>query len=966
MRIVVKLCFVLVLISFSVNSGIGQSNIGLPIIKNYTKEIYDAGLQNWEIHQDEVGKMYFANNDGLLVFDGVNWQKIQVSNKTIVRSLLIDGKRIYIGSQGDFGYFIPNKNGELEYHSLLGLFPAQNQVFADVWDMVKNDSNIYIRTTFAIYLFDGKKITTLSKDKIFQYLGKVNDKTYLIDDERGMSVIKGSRIIPLNGAANSLKDKFVSSILPFSEEQILITTYKHGLFLYDGEKLTSWQIAENKRIISNRINGGVSIDDNRIALGTTTGGVFIIDKKGQVLEHFNIKNGLQSNDILNVFKDAAGNLWLGLSNGIDYIETNSSFSIIEPDGELRGTGYAVKIFDGNIYFGTANGLYQATWKNYYNPFENSRYKLVSNTFGQVWGLDVHKNELLVGHHEGTFRVSGNQAVQISNLPGTWKSIMLKESEDMLIEGNYSGLNLYEYENGQWAFKTKIENMVEESCRILAEDNYGNIWVAHPYRGVYRVVLSEDRKRVKEIKLYNSKSGFPSDLYINVFKIGEGVVFSGERGIYEYNSRKDRFELSPTWSEIIDSTSRVQRLIEDKQGNIWFVIDGEVGVFWIKDLGVEKNLQKQIFPELTNKLVGGFEHIYPYDDNNVFFPLERGFMHFNPSKYRSYDSLFHVHLQSVRQGDTSLVFGGWSSNFLEKPKFKYFQNSFTFMYSATDYSNFNNSRFQYYLEGLDDDWSAWNDKPSKEYTNLPPGDYIFKVKARNRQGQVSEIKSYEFEILPPWYASRTAITIYGLLFIGLLGGLIFIPRRQFEQEKAILKLEQKKTLQQQEDQHQKVVEENQAAIHQLEQEKYQKEIHFKNQELATATMHLVQKGEFLNKLQEALTRIEKNAKDPHTKKEIRKTIKLFNQQIRIDEDWEQFSKHFDQVHEDFLKRLRESYPQLTPKDLRLCSYLKMNLSTKEIAPLLNISVRGVEISRYRLRKKMELESSVNLNEFMINF
>jgi FixJ family two-component response regulator len=87
---------------------------------------------------------------------------------------------------------------------------------------------------------------------------------------------------------------------------------------------------------------------------------------------------------------------------------------------------------------------------------------------------------------------------------------------------------------------------------------------------------------------------------------------------------------------------------------------------------------------------------------------------------------------------------------------------------------------------------------------------------------------------------------------------------------------------------------------------------------------------------------------------------------LEDDWESFARHFDQVHTDFIKRLKEKYPQLSPKDLKLCAYLRMNLVSKEIAPLLNISVRGVEISRYRLRKKMQLHAEVNLTDYMIHF
>jgi ligand-binding sensor domain-containing protein/DNA-binding CsgD family transcriptional regulator len=954
----------LIICSIPVETLYAQSNIGLPIIKNYPKEVYKAGLQNWEIQQDIFGKMYFANNEGLLTFDGANWNIVKVDNKTIVHSILIDGERIYVGSQGDFGYFQPSTKGVLQYVSLKNLVPEKHQNFADVWDIIKINAEIIFRTSNKVFRYDGQ-IHLLDTDKTFEFLRTEKGENYLNDSKNGLSVIKNNKIKAIPNT-EMLKDKVITSVLSIGENKLLITTLKNGFFQFDGDKLTKWKLQDDNIIQQNRINRAVKIDFERIAIGTITGGLFIINISGKVLQHIDINQGLQSNDILDLFKDGAGNLWLALSNGIDYVEISSPFSIIQPDGDLRGIGYCAKIHQDKIYFGTSNGLYATDWQTYYNPFETQPFQLVENTKGQVWSLNIHQNELLLGHHEGTFRIEDYQAIQLSNLPGSWTSIPLQNFENQILEGNYNGLNLYDFQNEHWQFQHKIENMIDESCRIMAQDNQGNVWVAHPYRGVYRIALDIENKKVKSIKLYNSKNGFPSDLYIHVFKIGDGLVFAAERGIYEYKPEKDGFELSERWSEMIDSTSRVQRLMEDKKGNIWFVNDDEVGVFWVKDFGVEKRLEKQLFPQLKNRLVAGFEHIYPYDDENVFFPLERGFIHFNPKKYGAIDTVFHVHLQQIKLGDSTTVFGGWQSKNWKKPLFKYFENSFIFTYAASDFSDFYKTEFQYLLEGLDDDWSNWTNKTLKEYTNLPVGKYTFKVRARNANGQITEVKTFEFEIASPWYASTTARIFYTFIILGILFGLIFIPRQKYKQEKAILQEEQEKTLQEKAAEHHKIVTQNEAAISKLQQEKLKAEIQFKNQELATTTMNLVQKGEFLNKLKEELDKILNESNEPKVKSNIRKTIKLLNENAQLDEDWEQFSQYFDQVHEDFLKRLRDAYPQLTPKDQRLCTYLKMNLSTKEIAPLLNISVRGVEISRYRLRKKMDLPTEINLNEFMMKY
>lgn len=948
--------------------GKTQTNIGLPLIKNFPKEEYLAGLQNWDIDQDQSGKMYFANNQGLLIFDGVNWTLLPVVNNTIVRSLLVDGARIYVGSQGEVGYFEPDEKGKLVYHSLKHKMPEAQRNFNDVWQIISKDQDILFRTTRQVFSFNKNTLDTINR--ITELKNIQSSKLHLHTLGSALSKIEKPHFEILSNHP-SIKGDEITGIVPLGQH-LLVATYKSGVFLYnyslpaENEKiLTPWTINDSGFIQEHRITNCLRINKDRIVLGTSFGGLCIVNNQGKIIQHLHIDNGLQSNDIINVFKDHMGNLWLALGNGISYIEINSPFSIIKPDKNKEGTGYASIIHNDKIYFGLSNGLYSIDWKNYYHPLDVQPFQLIKGTKGQVWNLNSYNNELLLSHHEGTFRINDNLATQMSNLTGSWEFISLKNEDQILLEGNYNGLSLYQFQNGHWTFKQQIEQMIQESCRILVQDKAGNIWVAHPYRGVFRIELDESYQKIKTIKLYDENNGFPSK-WVNVFEIGGEVVFSSQKGLYTYNNKLDTFEILTSLSEIIDPNSQIQQLIEDHQGNIWFVIDNEVGVIKVENYGFEKKLTKKIFPNLKDKLVGGFEHIYPFDNRNVFFALEKGFMHFNPEKTWTPDTLFNTHFHEISLGDSIIYGNGWVSPPKFIPTFNYRQNAFTFKYAASAYNDMDNVVYQFMMVGLDESWSPWLNKTEKEYTELKHGSYEFKVRAKNIYGQLTFIKTFAFAITPPWYLTLIAKTTYWLVGLLALVALIIIPRRKFEQEKATLAENQEKTLQEASAGFQKIVEKTQAEISELQKEKYNAEIQFKNKELATATMHLVQKGELLNKLKERLNKMLNDTSEPEFKKSIKSTLRLINQNSRIDEDWERFSNNFDQVHVDFLKRLSAAYPHLTPKDQRMCTYLKMNLTTKEIVPLMNISVRGVEVGRYRLRKKLGLDSSVNLNEFMMRF
>ena len=229
-----------------------------------------------------------------------------------------------------------------------------------------------------------------------------------------------------------------------------------------------------------------------------------------------------------------------------------------------------------------------------------------------------------------------------------------------------------------------------------------------------------------------------------------------------------------------------------------------------------------------------------------------------------------------------------------------------------------------------------------------------------RGKESKIASFSFNIAPPWYASSQAFITYVVLIVSFLSGLILVPRRKFQEEKAALQATQKRK----EIEHLKTVEQNEQAIISLKNQQLEAQIAHKNSELAISTMHLVQRSELIHQIQDRLNKVAKNTKDTIAAKELRKVNRLLNENTQVDDLWNQFAHHFDQVHIDFLQSIQEKYPQLTANDQKLCAFLRMNLSTKEIAPLMNISIRGVEVARYRLRKKLDLDSTINLNKFML--
>jgi len=416
------------------------------------------------------------------------------------------------------------------------------------------------------------------------------------------------------------------------------------------------------------------------------------------------------------------------------------------------------------------------------------------------------------------------------------------------------------------------------------------------------------------------------------------------------------------------------LKEDSMGNIWFIEGKNIGV--VDFLSPKPKII--YIPELTGRILSGFENVYPINEQNIFVGSENGFYHLNYAKYKRNIHPLHVYIRRVKaiaDNTDSLLFGGYfksvntdvrqAANSI--PVLSYLWNSLHFEYSSPVFGAQSNVTYSYFLNGFDRGWSDWSKKTEKDYTNLAPGKYTFNVKARNHQDNESALYSYTFTISAPWYQTIWAYCIYLAVIVYLL--YFFYKRQERRHDKnreKELSLQRQKNEEEQREmeyQHQLALEISEKELVKLRNEKLETEVEYKNTELATTAMTLVQKKEFILKVKNELERLQNSGKETIEAVEIKKILRLLSEEKKINEEWEQFSVHFNKVHADFLNVLKDSYPSINQQELKLAAYLIMNLSSKEIAQLLSISVRGVEISRYRLRKKLQIPTEVNLFEFL---
>lgn len=965
-----RICIVIIALCLNNNSVAQSIGFGFPLTNHYTTDEYGGGIQNQEFIIDRRGVLFVANNLGLLEFDGRNWKLYPVKNGTKVRSLAIGPEgRIYTGSQGDFGYFFPNDKGELEYISLADSLAPEYRNFDETWKVHIQDNKIWFCTIENIYAYENESFEIYEFGGQLEFTFKLNNRLIVTDKVRGISEIKEGRLVALP-QGDSFAGFVVSAMIPVQKDRVIITTRRNGVFTYDAGRVSRLSIKFPGEIDDLQINTAIRLNSGHIALGTQSHGILIIDLDGNSVQQFTKGKGLQGRTILSMYQDESSNLWIGLNNGISYLELGSPFSLVNEDLGLYGTGYASSRHGNKIVLGTNIGAFAMDHdpSNFLSEFE-----IIEGTEGQVYSFSKIDDKLIIGHHEGAFEFGDNQIRKFSENPGVWLYKNLGDSRSQILEGTYTGINVYEKRDEDWYPIYSIPGL-SESSRVIEIDNQNRIWMTHGYKGAYKIDSTPGGKET--ITLYNSRNGFPSNTLINVFKIAGDLIFTSEQGIYRYDDNRDTFVPDEAFAKILGPDIQIREMEEDPFGNIYYLSSDRMGVLK-KGMHGEYEDDHTIFNKIVHLLNDDLENITYLDSDHVMIGAKEGFINYNPNLVKSLPASFNVLIRKIEITATSdsLIFGGnfvsnnelsvsqTDADFLTLP---YRLNSLRFSFSAPFFDGNNYIQYKYFLEGFDENWSDWSTKNEKEYTNIPEGDYTFHVTSRNIYEVESSSSSYTFEVLPPWYRSSLAYLAYFVAVGSLMAFGFTLMEKKHRKEKKFIESENRKKLTIKDDEIKDISERKEEEITKLRTEKLRAELDHKNRELASYTMHLLNKNQIMNGIKINLNNLINNKSNINSDRQLRKMINSLDKQIDDEKDWKNFEFHFDEVHGDFTNRIRSEYKNLTPKELNLCAYLRLNLNTKEIAHLLNISVRGVEVSRYRLRKKLNLSKDENLSEFILNY
>lgn len=903
---------------------------------SFEPEVYLGGSQNWGLDQDKDQFIYVANNQGLLEFNGRQWSVYPSPNETILRSVKAHEGRIYTGLYMDFGYWERTSTGQLEYQTLCD--DIREKILPDehFWNIILHEGYLVFQSLDQLFLYqpeDGE-ISLISPKEGIDKVFPTAEGFYFTDQQQELHRLEAGKTQPVfSRPGASLRITHIWE----KAGQLLVQTATEGCFTLKNGALQPNDL--HPFLKGRQIYSATNLRLGGRAFGTISNGVYIVDAQGQLAYHLDQVNGLSNNTVLSLFEDARNNLWAGTDNGISCINLSSPFRKFTDISGKLGTVHASAIHAGNLYLGSNQGLFVKSARGPDLP------RLIPGTRGQVWSLFKYRGSLFCGHDQGTFLIEAFKAVPLSSdNGGTWQFEPVPGKPDLLLQGNYAGLSVLEFKDGRWKYRNKIAGF-EYSARFIALHSGTEAYISHEYRGVYGLRLDDDYRRVTKLKLYDTPL---KGRNAGLARFEDSIVYFSRNGLFTLNDFEHGFRRSDALNESIPAAEYTSGKMTAQDSRLWFFTDQSVSFFHRGTLS--GGLQRQTIP-VPSRLIdakSGYENISPIGGDTLLIGTADGYLLLALAEIPPHQHQLHL------TAATALTAAGSPIPLpLEGDgKIPYQDHSILIELTVPAFEKYFKPQFQYRLLGLSNEWSDWTTNSSLSFPGLRYGKYT--LEARSFLGQQSSENTvlYSFEVLRPWYASYWALVLYLLAATLVIYLLHRTYTRYYRRKQAALKAETDRRLASRE-------RETELEMIRINNQSLKQDIDSKNREMAISTMNLVRKNELLQQIKDNLL----TNQDP--KQSIREVIKTIDRNIDEAETWNLFKKAFENADRDFFKKVKDLHPGLSPNDLKLCAYLRLNLSSKEIAPMLNISPRSVEVKRYRLRKKLNLDAKAGLVEYIMS-
>lgn len=907
-----------------------------PNIINFNRSDYSAGNKNWSISEDDKGIIYIGNDLGLLEFDGIEWSLYKTSRSELIRAVYAaSNKLIFTGGYEEFGVWSRDVSGKLQYTSLSSLLPKGAMHNDDIWRIWEKDRLIYFQSFSGIYIYDLQKVHQLPQSKIILLLNKVYNELWIQEMAGSLFRVNKDSYEEIPGSKIFSKTE-VKSILPTKDKKYIISTTTMGIYIYDGKEFLPWNTSDDLK--TSNINCGIYSKSGNYFFGTILNGIYEISPTGKIVNHFNTETYLNNNTVLSLYEDSANNIWAGLDRGVSCIQYINGISCFtDPSGTI-GAVYSAALYNNKLFIGTNQGVYYIDKHELSSMDAIRKFKFIPQIDGQVWSLAVIGNKLYCAHNQGIYTIDEQMNITYP-YPLHTGVFTIKPSGNNILLGTYTGLKVVDIKTGTIK---QVENLSEPIDRV-EDDHAGNIWLQHMNKGVYRGREYNDFSRTTILEYIGTDTYDTIPYKLKLFKIGGRIAFLGKDKFYTYDDINGRIVPEPTLDKTFNGIPNLKNVVNISPDQFWII--GDKLIYNVKYIEQNSRITSIIDIGYKNfSMVDNYENIVSLNDSISFICLDNGFLICSNFLTQQVEEVPVPYIKSIRisKSDGSFIHLGRNNS-----RINYSYNTISFKFTA--HGTFSrNITFQYQLSGLSDEWKTIDKDNEITFERLAQGDYTFMIRSINRYGQTSPEVVFDFEILPVWYQSKWAILVYILFTILLFASVTkYIQYRYNKIHIRKLRLLESKRLS-------------------MMNEELQQQVEEKNAELLTQTSSIIQRNEIIIGIKNEVEDFFRKQNNKSLQPLYQKISAALSSDLDAEEDWKMFLIKFEQKHTNFFKKLKEIYPQLTSNDLKLCACLRLNLDSKEIASLMNISVRAVENNRSRLRKKLDIPQNQHLSDFFLQF
>ncbi|MEY2924759.1 MAG: hypothetical protein RLZZ337_1307, partial [Bacteroidota bacterium] len=932
----------------------------------------DNGLSHntvFSLLQDRYGYIWIGTQNGLNKYDGYSFEiyqsdDIQNDEKSFVgthiSSLFEDKKgNLWVGTK-DHGINFKSKSSDrfLNLQNDSSFIQVTGSEISSFYE--DKAANIWITTigsgvlkynpdTKEVNVFNTKN-SKISSDIAFDIVEDANETIWIGTAGVGLNFITAERgdIGHLNLPNGPNMNGFRKKLL-LDEGYLWIGTQGTGLYKINLKDFSFIHLTEGntkRSIISDGVIDLLKTNDGRLFIATEGDGMSVYNTHTEEMSSYkynaNKQSALNSNGLRCLLNDRTHNVWIGTFNGgVNIYKPNKTwFDFYVPNRKNSNLSSKsilsiIETKNGQIFLGTDGGGLSwltneqdamATSYLIHQPADrksisaNEVKSLYEDRKGRLWvglfagGLDLYNPNDQTFEHV----IEGNYNV--------WSITEIKKSNQLLIATLGDGLFTVDLETKQFApFRPKsttLNSHTDFNITCVYVDNSDRIWIGSLNNGLD--LIDESNHIYKHFANAPADSASISNNEIRtIFEDSERNIWVGtEGGGLNRWLGQGSFERITVQNGLLDNN--VMGIVEDKNHMIWISTFQGISKF---DRKIQA-IQNFSFRSFQNSNQFNQNAILTASNGKLLFGGINGLHAIQPeiiTKNNVQPDLIFTDLKifgkSIRVGK---LYDG--RTILKEPLelsrdvwMSYLDQSFTIYFAAIDYTNPLENEFAYQLEGFNETWLlAAKGKPSATYTNLNPGSYVFKIKHKEKTASINiHIKPAFWQT--SWFKFLTFVISLGLIFTALF---FWIKRREAATNRKIL---------------------------QLTNEKLATEVAAKNSKLMFSSVQMAHKNEILTEVKENLVEI-----DNKQERNLRPIIHKLNYELKNENYWKEFNVYFNEVDQNFLDRILKTHPELTKNDLRICSLLRMNMSTKEIASLLNISVRAVEQSRYRLKKRFGLD------------